>query len=201
MIHFGESFISKDKFDALANPVRKTRVESLQVTEMLIKAQRLSENLPNNNKIDLINDILSKDFPAGDLTIQFKAFTALPIPRMMTDFSRLHSAQPNADGRDILKHYAKSRMSDQDIEKLKLSPVLGEKTNSWYSGMFPGHKRYLVLTQEDSKFSNAHEIDTDYSIVRSKSVEFVNLLERGLSCCNANRSNKFVSEQIEILDK
>jgi len=113
--------ISKDKFDALANPVRKTRVESLQVTEMLIKAQRLSENLPNNNKIDLINDILSKDFPAGDLTIQFKAFTALPIPRMMSDFSRLHSAQPNADGRDILKHYAKSRMSDQDIEKLKLN--------------------------------------------------------------------------------
>ena len=114
--------ISKDKFDALANPVRKNRAESLQVTEMLIKAQRLSENLPNNNKIDLINDILSKDFPAGDLTIQFKAFTALPIPRMMTDFSRLHSAQgPSADGRDILKHYAKSRMSDQDIEKLKLN--------------------------------------------------------------------------------
>lgn len=96
---------------------------------------------------------------------------------------------------------AKTFSMFSDIEKLKLSPVLGEKTNSWYSGMFPGHKRHLVLTQEDSKFSNAHEIDTDYSIVRSKSVEFVNLLERGLSCCNANRSNKFVSEQIEILDK
>ena len=114
--------ISKDKFDAIANPVRKSKIESLQVTEMLIKAKKLSENLPNNNKIDLINDILSKEFPAGDIDIQFKAFTALPIPRMMSDFSRLHSAQgSSADGRDILRHYAKSRMSDQDIKKLKLN--------------------------------------------------------------------------------
>ncbi len=113
--------ISKDKFDAIANPVRKSRIESLQVTEMLIKAKRLSENLPNNNKIDIINDILSKEFPVGDIDIQFKAFTAMPIPRMMTDFSRLHSAQPNADGRDIVKHYAETRLSDQDIKKLKLN--------------------------------------------------------------------------------
>ena len=114
--------VTKDKYDAIANPVRKTRVESLQVTDMLIKAKRLSENLPNNNKIDIIKDILSKDFPAGDIDIQFKAFTALPIPRMMTDFSRLHSGQgPSADGRDILKHYVKTRMSDQDIKKLKLN--------------------------------------------------------------------------------
>ena len=100
---------------------------------MLIKAKKLSENLPNNNKIDLINDILSKDFPAGDLTIQFKAFTALPIPRMMSDFSRLHSAQPNADGRDILKHYAKSRMSDQDIEKLNIA----ENRTNVFSKLYP----------------------------------------------------------------
>ena len=114
--------ISKDKFDALANPVRKTRIESLQATEMLVKAKKLSENLPNNNKIDIINDILSKEFPAGDIDIQFKAYTALPIPRMMTDFSKLHSAQgPKADGRDVLKHYVKTRMSDQDIKKIKLN--------------------------------------------------------------------------------
>lgn len=114
--------ITKDKYNAIANPVRKTRVESLQATELLIKARKLSENMPNNNKIHLINDILSKEFPAGDIDIQFKAFTALPIPRMMTDFSRLHSAQgPSADGRDILRHYAKSRMSDQDIKKLRLN--------------------------------------------------------------------------------
>ncbi len=114
--------ISKKKFDAIANPVRKSRVESLQVTEMLIRAKKLSENLPNNNKIDLINDILSKEFPAGDIDIQFKAYTALPIPRMMNDFSKLHSAQgPKADGRDILRHYVKNRMSDQDIKKIKLN--------------------------------------------------------------------------------
>ena len=114
--------ISKDKFDAIANPQRKIKSESLLATDILIKARKLSENLPNNNKIDIIKDILSKDFPAGDIDIQFKAFTALPIPRMMTDFSRLHSGQgPSADGRDILKHYVKTRMSDQDIKKLKLN--------------------------------------------------------------------------------
>lgn len=88
-----------------------------------------------------------------------------------------------------------------DIEKLKLSPILGEKTNSWHSGMFPGHKRHLVLTQEDTIYSNSHEIDTDYSTVMSKAKELLILLERGKSCCNTARSNKFVTEQIEILDK
>ena len=114
--------VSKSKFDAIANPVRKVRAESLQATDLLIRAKVLSENLPNNNKIDAINSILSKDFPVGDLDIQFKAFMAMPIPRMMTDFSKLHSAQGyQADGGDIVRHYAMSRLSDEDVKKLKLN--------------------------------------------------------------------------------
>ena len=114
--------VSRSNYDALANPVRKVRSESLQATDLLLRAKLLAENVPNNNKLHAINDILSKHFPVGDLDIQFKAFMAMPIPRMMTDFSRLASgAGYNACGRDIVKHYAKSRLSDEDQKKLNLS--------------------------------------------------------------------------------
>ena len=115
--------ISKDKYDAIANQQkRKYKMESLQATELLVKAKKLSENLPNTNKIDTIRSILSKEFPVGDLDIQFKAYLALPIPKMMTDFSRLHSAMGhNADARDIVRHYVKNRMPEDDVKKLKLN--------------------------------------------------------------------------------
>ena len=41
---------------------------------------------------------------------------------MMTDFSKLHSAMGhNADARDIVKHYAKNRMPENEVKKLKLN--------------------------------------------------------------------------------
>ena len=119
--------ISKDKYQEIVNQqqqkyARQFKVESLQATEMLIKAKKLAESLPNSNKIDTIKDILSKHFPVGDVDIQFKAFLALPIPKMMTDFSKLHSAMGhNADARDIVKHYAKNRMPENEVKKLKLN--------------------------------------------------------------------------------
>ena len=47
---------------------------------------------------------------------------ALPIPKMMNDFSKLHSAQGyDADGRDIVRHFAKNRMPEEEVKKLKLN--------------------------------------------------------------------------------
>ena len=119
--------ISKDKYQDIVNQqnqkhARQFKIESLHATEMLVKAKKLSESLPNSNKIDTIKDILSKHFPVGDIDIQFKAYLALPIPKMMTDFSKLHSAMGhNADARDIVKHYAKNRMPENEVKKLKLN--------------------------------------------------------------------------------
>ena len=119
--------ISKDKYKEIVNQqnqkhARQFKVESLQATEVLIKAKKLAESLPNTNKIHTIKDILSKEFPVGDIDIQFKAYLALPIPKMMNDFSKLHSAMGhNADARDIVKHYAKNRMPEEDVKKLQLN--------------------------------------------------------------------------------
>ena len=134
--------ISKDKYKEIVNQqnqkhARQFKVESLQATEVLVRVKKLSESLPNTNKIHTIKDILSKEFPVGDIDIQFKAYLALPIPKMMNDFSKLHSAMGhNADARDIVKHYAKNRMPEEDVKKLKLNEAASDAT--W--GVFKDNK-------------------------------------------------------------
>jgi Cu-Zn family superoxide dismutase len=96
--------------------------ESLIATDLLLRTKKLAENVPNNNKIEIINDILSKPFPVGDLDLQFKAYLALPIPKMMTDFSKLKSAMgPEACARDIVRHYVKFRFPKSELEKVNLN--------------------------------------------------------------------------------
>ena len=55
------------------------------------------------------------------MDIQFKAYMALPIPKMMNDFKvNSYPAQGyDADGRDIVRHFAKNRMPEEEV-KIKI---------------------------------------------------------------------------------
>ena len=100
----------------------KQKTESLLGIDVLARTKKLTENMPNNNKLHILKSLLSKPFPAGDLELQFKAFLALPIPKMMTAFSQLKSIEgPNACARGILRHYAKNRLPDAEVKQLNLN--------------------------------------------------------------------------------
>jgi hypothetical protein len=108
------SMIDKGAFD-------KKRTESLIGIDLLSRTKKLTENMPNNNKLNIIKGLLSKHFPVGDLAMQFKAYTAMPIPSMMNAFSQLQSVEgPDACARDILTHFCKHRLPDDEIKKLNL---------------------------------------------------------------------------------
>ena len=100
----------------------KSKTESLLGIDVLLRTKRLTENMPNNNKLAILKKLLSKHFPVGNLDMQFQAYLALPIPRMMTAFSQLKSIEgPEACGRDILMHFAKNRLPDAEVKQLNLN--------------------------------------------------------------------------------
>ena len=100
----------------------KDMSESLLGIDILTRTKKLTENMPNNNKLAILKRLLSKHFPVGDMDMQFQAYLALPIPSMMTAFSRLKSINgPDACARDILSHYAKNRLPDEEVKQLNLN--------------------------------------------------------------------------------
>ena len=101
---------------------QQNKFESLIGIDILSRTKRLTENMPNNNKLAILKKLLSKHFPVGNLDMQFQAYLALPIPRMMTAFSQLKSIEgPEACGRDILMHFAKNRLPDAEVKQLNLN--------------------------------------------------------------------------------
>ena len=98
----------------------KDMPESLLGIDILTRTKKLTENMPNNNKLAILKRLLSKHFPVGDMDMQFQAYLALPIPSMMTAFSRLKSINgPDACARDILSYYAKNRLPlDEEVKQL-----------------------------------------------------------------------------------
>ena len=100
----------------------KDMTESLLGIDILTRTKKLTENMPNNNKLAILKRLLSKHFPVGDMDMQFQAYLALPIPRMMNAFSQLKSANgPDACARDILAHFAKNRLPDEEVKQLNLN--------------------------------------------------------------------------------
>ena len=100
----------------------KDMTESLLGIDILTRTKKLTENMPNNNKLAILKRLLSKHFPVGDMDMQFQAYLALPIPKMMTAFSQLKSIEgPDACARDILTHYAKNRLPDAEVKQLNLN--------------------------------------------------------------------------------
>jgi hypothetical protein len=100
---------------------QENKFESLIGIDIFSRTKKLTENMPNNNKLNIIKGLLSKHFPVGDLAMQFKAYTAMPIPSMMNAFSQLQSVEgPDACAREILTHFCKHRLPDEEIKKLNL---------------------------------------------------------------------------------
>tara|TARA_B100000963_G_scaffold207468_2_gene180744 strand:+ start:4430 stop:11707 length:7278 start_codon:yes stop_codon:yes gene_type:complete len=101
---------------------QENKFESLIGIDILSRTKKLTENMPNNNKLAIIKRLLSKHFPVGDMDMQFQAYMALPIPAMMNAFSRLKSMSgDDACARDILLHFAKNRLPNADKKKIDLS--------------------------------------------------------------------------------
>ena len=75
------------------------------------KKNNVTESVPNNTKVRMINKILSDHFPASDLKKQMDAYFAIPDPQMLKDF-RKRRAEAGEDVclRPILRNYIQMKL-------------------------------------------------------------------------------------------
>ena len=103
---------------------KKKANEDLQTKlKLMVKANAISESLMMTevDRVKDINDILSAEFPVNNYKLQMKAFVALPVPEMLDAFKDLHAKYgAKADAREIVRHFAKSRMPKQQLTKINL---------------------------------------------------------------------------------
>ncbi len=86
-----------------------------------VKESVLRDSVPDNSKIRILNDLLSKPFPATDIKGQMNAFFAIPDPNMINDFRRARAE--HGDGvclRPILRNYVK-KMHPMLIKQINLN--------------------------------------------------------------------------------
>jgi len=73
--------------------------------------QSVTESVPNNTKVRMINKLLSDEFPASDLRKQMDAFFAIPDPQILKDFrQRRAEAGDDACLRPILRNYIQMKL-------------------------------------------------------------------------------------------
>jgi hypothetical protein len=75
------------------------------------KKNNVTESVPNNTKVRMINKILSDHFPASDLKKQMDAYFAIPDPQMLKDFrKRRAEAGDDVCLRPILRNYIQMKL-------------------------------------------------------------------------------------------
>jgi hypothetical protein len=85
------------------------------------KTTVFKENVPDLNRIRIINKLLADHFPAGDLKKQMLAYEAIPVPQMLTDFRGLIAqAGPDACARGIVRHYVNA-LGDEEKQQINLN--------------------------------------------------------------------------------
>lgn len=71
------------------------------------KSESVSEGVPNLDAERTVEKLLSDHFPVGDIGKQMLAYTAVPVPEMLSDFRHLHAERgADACARGILRNYA-----------------------------------------------------------------------------------------------
>ena len=91
--------------------------------KLTLKANAISESLMMTevDRVKDINDILSAEFPVNNYKLQMKAFVALPVPEMLDAFKDLYAKYgAKSDAREIVRHFAKSRMPKEQVTKINL---------------------------------------------------------------------------------
>ena len=102
---------------------KKANEELANKLKLTIKANAISESLMMTevDRVKDINDILSVEFPVNNYKLQMKAFVALPVPEMLDAFKDLHARYgAKSDAREIVRHFAKSRMPKEQLTKINL---------------------------------------------------------------------------------
>ena len=109
--------------DSVFNKLTKLSLQEQLHTLEQIKKDKVThvyENLgqlPNNNKANLLNKLLSKPLLASDLQGQFMAYWALPVPQMISDFrSKRASGGSDTCLRSVLRYYIDQKL-DPRIKK------------------------------------------------------------------------------------
>ena len=102
---------------------KKANEELANKLKLTVKANAISESLMMTevDRVKDINDILSAEFPVNNYKLQMKAFVALPVPAMLDAFKDLHARYgAKSDAREIVRHFAKSRMPKEQLTKINL---------------------------------------------------------------------------------
>ena len=76
--------------------------------------------VPDNSKVKLLRELLSKPLMSGDLKAQMNAYVAIPDPSMIKDFRAARAmAGDEHDLRDVLRSYAKVKLHPDVLRKIK----------------------------------------------------------------------------------
>jgi Sec-independent protein translocase protein TatA len=113
------------------------KLDKQKIDEAYKKITFRENTVPDNRTVTIVNDLLSKHFPASDLNKQMDAFTAIPMPEMIDSFRSIERTQgPDACCRGVLCqfiNYLHPTLKDQinsnfcdgktsDLEKSQCKP-------------------------------------------------------------------------------
>ena len=117
-----------DKFDKLSLEEQLSiisKVDKKKIDNALNRSKTIDvieSALPKNDRVDLLNHLLSAHLPAGDLQKQFHAYWAVPVPAMIDSFRAIR-AQGGDDAclRPVLTSFAKQYLPKQEQEKINFN--------------------------------------------------------------------------------
>ena len=133
--------------------------------------QGVTESVPNNTKVRMINKLLSDEFPASDLRKQMDAFFAIPDPQILKDFrQRRAEAGDDACLRPILRNYI----------QMKLHPKL--------------HKYINLNESKDDLIKKIDALPDDESTRK-----LVNYIEQLIDDMGVGGKIKSLSSQLEVI--
>ena len=133
-----ESLMSKFESKSLQEQLTILgKLDKQKIDEAYKKITFRENTVPDNRTVTIVNDLLSKHFPASDLNKQMDAFTAIPMPEMIDSFRSIERTQgPDACCRGVLCqfiNYLHPTLKDQinsnfcdgktsDLEKSQCKP-------------------------------------------------------------------------------
>lgn len=132
----------------------------------------LRDSVPDNSKIRILNDLLSKHFPASDIKGQMNAFFAIPDPTMINDFRRARAMHgDDVCLRPILRNYIK-KMHPMLIKQINLNESVKLKE---YDDLAAEQAKIaeIIKTLDISDERDAKLVDQIWRILNSDHIQSV----------------------------
>lgn len=137
-----------------------------------VKESVLRDSVPDNSKIRILNDLLSKHFPASDIKGQMNAFFAIPDPTMINDFRRARAMHgDDVCLRPILRNYVK-KMHPMLIKQINLNESVKLKE---YDDLAAEQAKIaeIIKTLDISDERDAKLVDQIWRILNSDHIQSV----------------------------